>query len=88
MTRPTSGLTLSRERSGRARRRGENAGDVLPPYEPGKLSLSRTVPLGLIGLITPWNYPMNLAMRAVAPGLAFATRSCSNPPRRPGSCRG
>ena len=29
------------------------------------------MPLGVIGLITPWNYPMNLAMRAVAPGLAF-----------------
>jgi benzaldehyde dehydrogenase (NAD) len=25
----------------------------------------------VIGVITPWNYPMNLAMRAVAPALAF-----------------
>lgn len=50
---------------------GENAGDILPPYKAGKLSLSRAVPLGVIGLITPWNYPMNLAMRAVGPGLAF-----------------
>jgi len=49
----------------------ENAGDILPPYKQGKLSLSRAVPLGVIGLITPWNYPMNLAMRAVAPALAF-----------------
>jgi benzaldehyde dehydrogenase (NAD) len=49
----------------------ENAGDILPPYKAGKLSLSKAVPLGVIGLITPWNYPMNLAMRAVAPGLAF-----------------
>ncbi|AHH94559.1 aldehyde dehydrogenase family protein [Kutzneria albida] len=49
----------------------ENAGDILPPYKQGKLSLSRAVPLGVLGLITPWNYPMNLAMRAVAPGLAF-----------------
>ncbi|HEX3785395.1 MAG TPA: aldehyde dehydrogenase family protein [Pseudonocardiaceae bacterium] len=49
----------------------ENAGDILPPYKADKLSLSRAVPLGVIGVITPWNYPMNLAMRAVAPGLAF-----------------
>src|SRR5882724_6098096 len=49
----------------------ENAGDILPPYKAGKLSLSKAVPLGVIGLITPWNYPMNLAMRALAPGLAF-----------------
>ncbi|SEG77303.1 benzaldehyde dehydrogenase (NAD) [Actinacidiphila yanglinensis] len=50
---------------------GESAGDVLPPYKAGKLSLSRAVPIGVLGLITPWNYPMNLAMRALAPGLAF-----------------
>lgn len=49
----------------------ENAGDILPPYKAGKLSLSRAVPLGVLGIITPWNYPMNLAMRAIAPGLAF-----------------
>src|SRR5262249_51691085 len=49
----------------------ENAGSILPPYKPGKLSLSRAVPLGVIGLIVPWNYPMSLAMRALAPGLAY-----------------
>ena len=49
----------------------ENAGDILPPYKQGKLSLSRAVPLGVIGLIVPWNYPMSLAMRALAPGLAY-----------------
>lgn len=47
------------------------AGDLLQPYKAGKLSMSRAVPLGVLGIITPWNYPMNLAMRAVAPGLAF-----------------
>ena len=35
------------------------------------MSLSRAVPLGVIGLIVPWNYPMSLAMRALAPGLAY-----------------
>ncbi|GAA4255895.1 aldehyde dehydrogenase family protein [Dactylosporangium darangshiense] len=49
----------------------DSAGDLLQPYKAGKLSMSRAVPLGVLGLITPWNYPMNLAMRAVAPGLAF-----------------
>ena len=49
----------------------ENAGDILPPYKTGKISLSRAVPLGVIGLIVPWNYPMSLAMRALAPGLAY-----------------
>ena len=49
----------------------ENAGAILPPYKEGKISLSRAVPLGVIGLIVPWNYPMSLAMRALAPGLAY-----------------
>ncbi|WP_214105169.1 aldehyde dehydrogenase family protein [Acrocarpospora catenulata] len=49
----------------------QSAGDILQPYKAGKLSLSRAVPLGVIGVITPWNYPFNLALRAVAPGLAF-----------------
>jgi benzaldehyde dehydrogenase (NAD) len=49
----------------------ENAGSLLPPYKAGKLSISRAVPLGVIGLIVPWNYPMSLAMRALAPGLAY-----------------
>ena len=49
----------------------ENAGSILPPYRRGKMSLSRAVPLGVIGLIVPWNYPMSLAMRALAPGLAY-----------------
>jgi benzaldehyde dehydrogenase (NAD) len=49
----------------------ENAGEILPPYKAGKMSLSEAVPLGVIGLIVPWNYPMSLAMRALAPGLAY-----------------
>lgn len=49
----------------------ENAGSILPPYKQNKISLSRAVPLGVIGLIVPWNYPMSLAMRALAPGLAY-----------------
>ncbi len=49
----------------------ENAGDILPPYKPGKISLSCAVPLGVVGLIVPWNHPMSLAMQALAPGLAY-----------------
>lgn len=49
----------------------DSAGDVLHPYKEGKLSLSRQVPLGVVGVIVPWNYPLSLAMRAVGPALAF-----------------
>ncbi|GHS87333.1 benzaldehyde dehydrogenase [Actinomycetota bacterium] len=49
----------------------DSAGAVLSPYKRGKLSLSRQVPLGVVGVIVPWNYPLSLAMRAVAPALTF-----------------
>lgn len=49
----------------------DTAGDILNPYKRNKISLSRQVPLGVVSVITPWNYPLSLAMRAVAPALTF-----------------
>ncbi|EGY02483.1 Benzaldehyde dehydrogenase [Nitrospirillum viridazoti Y2] len=46
-------------------------GQVLAHPDPSKLSIARRVPLGLVGVITPWNFPMLLAMRSVAPALAL-----------------
>lgn len=46
-------------------------GQVLPHPDPSKLSIARRVPLGLVGVITPWNFPMLLAMRSVAPAIAL-----------------
>ena len=45
-------------------------GELLP-NEQGRISIARRVPLGVVGVITPWNYPMVLAMRSVAPALAL-----------------
>lgn len=39
--------------------------------EPGQESVGRRVPLGVVGVISPWNVPLLLAMRAVAPALAL-----------------
>lgn len=44
-------------------------GEVLPSTS-GRLSLARRRPLGVIGVISPFNFPLYLAMRAVAPALA------------------
>ncbi|MFD4605739.1 aldehyde dehydrogenase family protein [Streptomyces sp. NPDC058464] len=49
----------------------EPEGQVLPSAAPGRMSLARRVPLGLVSVITPWNFPMLLAMRSVAPALAL-----------------
>src|SRR4051812_39666415 len=46
-------------------------GHLLPASEPGRQSVARRVPLGVVGVISPWNFPLILAMRAVAPALAL-----------------
>jgi benzaldehyde dehydrogenase (NAD) len=43
----------------------------LIPSETGRLSFARRVPIGVVGIITPWNFPLVLALRAVAPALAL-----------------
>ena len=46
-------------------------GSLLPSAQPGRLSMTRRVPVGVIGAITPWNSPSVLGMRVVAPALAL-----------------
>ncbi|MBK9178087.1 MAG: aldehyde dehydrogenase family protein [Acidimicrobiales bacterium] len=45
------------------------SGDV-PPVGPDALSLVVKEPVGVCGLIVPWNYPMLMASQKVAPALA------------------
>lgn len=45
-------------------------GVTLPSAIPGRRNTCRRVPLGVVGVITPWNFPLLLAMRSVAPALA------------------
>ena len=46
-------------------------GHVLPSLTPGRTSTARRVPVGVVGVITPWNFPYVLAMRSVGPALAL-----------------
>lgn len=46
-------------------------GHLLPSSEPGRHSVARRVPLGVVGVISPWNFPQILSLRAVAPALAL-----------------
>jgi benzaldehyde dehydrogenase (NAD) len=46
-------------------------GHVLPSLTPGRTSTARRVPIGVVGVITPWNFPYVLAMRSVGPALAL-----------------
>ena len=46
-------------------------GHLLPTAEAGRESIARRVPLGVVGVISPWNFPQILSVRAVAPALAL-----------------
>jgi len=46
-------------------------GHVLPSLTPGRTSTARRVPIGVVGVITPWNFPIVLAMRSIGPALAL-----------------
>lgn len=46
-------------------------GHLLPTSEPGRESVARRIPLGVVGVISPWNFPQILSVRAVAPALAL-----------------
>lgn len=46
-------------------------GQIVPTDIPGEESLVYRKPLGVIGIISPWNAPINLTMRSLAPALAL-----------------
>lgn len=45
--------------------------EELASVVPGRHSVSRRVPVGVVAVITPWNFPVILSMRSLAPALAF-----------------
>jgi alpha-ketoglutaric semialdehyde dehydrogenase len=46
-------------------------GDVIPAGLPGALQFSMREPLGVVALITPWNFPLAIPLWKAAPALAF-----------------
>ncbi len=56
-------------------------GEVLPST-PRHLSLARRKTLGVIGVISPFNYPLCLEIRAVAPALAVGNAAILKPDPR------
>jgi benzaldehyde dehydrogenase (NAD) len=46
-------------------------GEILPSHSPGRFSLAERIPVGVVGAITPWNFPLILGMRVTAPALAL-----------------
>ena len=56
--------------------------------QPGVLSFAKRVPLGVVGVISPFNFPLYLAMRAVAPALALGNAVVLKPDPRTAVCGG
>lgn len=46
-------------------------GRILPISEPGKESRVYRRPIGVVGVISPWNFPLILSHRSIAPAIAL-----------------
>lgn len=62
-------------------------GDVLPSTQP-RLSFTRRRPVGVVGVIAPYNAPVILAARALAPALALGNAVVLKPDPRTAVCGG
>ncbi|MFF8261392.1 aldehyde dehydrogenase family protein [Streptomyces virginiae] len=62
-------------------------GQVLPSEAP-RLSFTRRVPAGVVGVIAPFNAPLILAIRSVAPALALGNAVLLKPDPRTAVCGG
>ena len=46
-------------------------GQLLPTFVPGRTSVAKRTPVGVVGVICPWNFPVVLPARSVGPALAL-----------------
>jgi succinate-semialdehyde dehydrogenase / glutarate-semialdehyde dehydrogenase len=54
-------------------------GRIIPPANLAKRHYAIKHPVGVVGTITPWNFPMTLACRKIAPALAVGCTTVSRP---------
>jgi benzaldehyde dehydrogenase (NAD) len=66
---------------------GQPHGEVLRSNQP-RLSFARRLPVGVVGVISPFNAPIILAIRAIAPALALGNAVVLKPDPRTAVCGG
>ncbi|CAM3293915.1 benzaldehyde dehydrogenase [Kibdelosporangium persicum] len=66
---------------------GRPSGSVLPSEAP-RLSMAKRVPAGVVGVIAPFNAPLILSIRSVAPALALGNAVILKPDPRTAVCGG
>jgi len=54
-------------------------GQVIPNSQPGKRHMTIKHPVGVVGAISPWNFPITLQSRKIAPALAAGCTIVSKP---------
>src|SRR5438876_2788246 len=54
-------------------------GDVIPHSAPGKRYITLKHPVGVVGAISPWNFPITLQSRKIAPALAVGCTVVAKP---------
>jgi len=70
------GVAILRYYAGEAVR---DAGFVIPSQLPETLQLALREPLGVVGLVTPWNFPVAIPLWKAAPALAFGNTAVLKP---------
>nr|WP_240159695.1 alpha-ketoglutaric semialdehyde dehydrogenase GucD [Paenibacillus aceris] len=62
------GVAILRYYAGEGMRK---AGDVIPSTDSSALMFTTRVPLGVVGVITPWNFPVAIPIWKIAPALIY-----------------
>ncbi|MFS0593418.1 alpha-ketoglutaric semialdehyde dehydrogenase GucD [Cytobacillus horneckiae] len=64
----TRGVAILRYYAGEGMRK---VGDVIPSSDPSAFMFTTRSPLGVIGVITPWNFPVAIPIWKIAPALIY-----------------
>ncbi|MGA9172950.1 MAG: alpha-ketoglutaric semialdehyde dehydrogenase GucD [Thermoactinomyces sp.] len=62
------GVAILRYYAGEGMRK---VGDVIPSTEAGAFMFTKRFPLGVVGVITPWNFPVAIPIWKIAPALIY-----------------
>ncbi|TVM16386.1 succinate-semialdehyde dehydrogenase (NADP(+)) [Oceanidesulfovibrio indonesiensis] len=54
-------------------------GEIVPPPVAGRVQLVTRNPVGVVGIITPWNFPLAMIARKIGPALAVGCPSVIKP---------
>jgi len=63
-------------------------GDIFPSAMPGRRNYWKRIPIGVVGVISPWNFPILLSLRSVLPALAMGNSVILKPDIQSAVCGG